>query len=50
MKANDLIAMLLTLDEDAMVTIWDADSEMYQPVSGMVYNSGVAELQSDDPN
>ena len=49
MTVKDFIKMLSDLPQDAKVVAWDADSDDYQEVSGVVYDDGTAELQTDEP-
>lgn len=51
MTVKDMIEMLEKQPRDAVVHAWDADSEDYQPVTGVLLRSGTTrqlELQTDD--
>lgn len=55
MTNRQLIVMLASLDGDAEVRAWDADSEAYEPVTGCIYGTKSKDggpdcivLQTDD--
>ncbi len=55
MKNKELIVMLASLDGDAEVRAWDADSKAYEPVTGCIYGGKAKDgspdmivLQTDD--
>jgi len=51
MTVQSLIELLSKLPQTARVTAWDADSEEYEDVTGVVWDDDGNELsiQTDDP-
>lgn len=49
MTVAELIERLRTCNADAVVMIYDADSEQDEAVTGLVCGSDVVTLHSDDP-
>jgi hypothetical protein len=49
MSVEDLIAVLKKCAKaDAIVEAWDADMQMYVPVTGIVYDDRFVQIQTDD--
>jgi len=48
MKPERAIALLRTMPPGAVLKAWDADAENYEPVTGLLWDSGEILMQTDE--